>query len=224
MRLRLPFQADDNSKENKKPVKPKIVSVTDIQRGYQKAPSLARHLPWRDFDEQHKVFLLEDNLSLAVGFEITPLPCEARPAEMMEKIAQSFKEALQNAIPQEKQNPWILQIFVTRESSLTGLMQTIQAAIEPERLTEPLVQAHLETLRTHLDYVSRPEGIFVDTQVTQQVFRGGLWKVYAFLYQRETKAKKPQKAIFAHRRTKSKESKKSSSTLGGDSKNLAETQ
>ena len=192
MRLRLPFQADDKSKENKKPVKPKIVSVTDIQRGYQKAPSLARYLPWRDFDEQQKVFLLEDHSDLAVGFEITPLPCEARPAQMMEKIAQAFKEALQNAIPQEKQNPWILQIFVTRESSLSGLMQTIEAAIEPERFNEPLVQAHLETLRAHLDYVCRPEGIFVDTQVTQQVFRGGLWKVYAFLYQRETMKKSSQ--------------------------------
>jgi conjugative transfer ATPase len=189
MKLGLPLRTDNS----KKPVKPPIVSMADIQRGYEKAPSLARYLPWRDFDEQHKVFLLEDHSDLAVGFEITPLPCEARPAEMMEKIAQAFKEALQNAIPQEKQNPWILQIFVTRESSLSGLMQTIEAAIEPERLNEPLVQAHLATMRSHLDYVCRPEGIFVDTQVTQQVFRGGLWKVYAFLYQRETQKQKKQK-------------------------------
>ena len=183
MKLHLPFRVD------KKLMKPPIVSVADIERGYQKAPSLARYLPWRDYDEQHKVFLLEDNLSLAVGFEITPLPCEARPAEMMEKIAQAFKESLQNAISQEKQNPWILQLFVTRQSSLTGLIETIERTIEPERLNEPLVQAHLDTLQTHLNYVSRPEGIFVDTQVTQQVFRGGFWQVTAFLYQRESTKK-----------------------------------
>ena len=117
------------NKESKKPSKPAMVSVADIQRGYQKAPSLARHLPWRDFDEQHKVFLLEDNVSLAVGFEITPLPCEARPAEMMEKIAQAFKDALQNAIPQEKQ---IIHGFC-RYLSLAivvnaALMHTIEAA------------------------------------------------------------------------------------------------
>ena len=65
-------------------------------------------------------------------------------------------------------------------------MQTVQAAIDPERRNEPLVQAHLATLQSHLDYVSRPEGIFVDQQVTQQVFRGGVWQVYAFLYRRKT--------------------------------------
>ena len=37
---------------------------------------------------------------------------------MMEKIAQAFKESIQNAIPQEKQQPWILQVFVTRQPSL----------------------------------------------------------------------------------------------------------
>ena len=104
-----------------------MVSVADIERGYQKHPSLAEYLPWRDVDEQNKVFLLEDNKSLAVGFEITPLPCEARPAVMMEKIAQAFKESLQNAIPHEKNHPWILQIFVMRNGTLSPLLQTIQS-------------------------------------------------------------------------------------------------
>jgi conjugative transfer ATPase len=175
---------------DKKPLKkPPMISVEEIERGYQKHPSVASYLPWRDYDEKHKVFLLEDNASMGVGFEITPLPCEARPAVMMEKISQAFKESIQNAIPQEKQSPWILQVFVMREPSLTPLMQTIHAAIEPERHAEPLVQAHLETLKSHLEYVSRPEGIFVDSQVTQQVFRGGVWRVFVFLYRRETDKK-----------------------------------
>ena len=94
-----------------------MVSVADIERGYQKHPSLADVIcPGGIMTNKHKVFLLEDNASLAVGFEITPLPCEARPAVMMEKIAQAFKESLQNAIPQEKNHPWILQMFVMREA------------------------------------------------------------------------------------------------------------
>lgn len=187
--MRSLFSSSSVDSSGKKASQP-VVTTMDIARGYQKYPSLADHLPWRDYDEKHKVFLLEDNLSLAVGFKITPLPCEARPKAMMDKIAQSFKESLQNAIPQEKNNPWILQIFVMRQSSLTSVMQTVKAAIEPERWSEPLVQAHLETLQTHLDYVSRPEGIFVDQQVTQQVFRGGVWQVIAFLYKKREKSGK----------------------------------
>ncbi len=162
------------------------VSVADIERGYQKLPSIADYLPWCDADDKHNVFLLEDNLSLAVGFEITPLPCEARPQLMMEKIAQSFKESIQNAIPQEKNHPWILQIFILREQSLDSVMQKVRSVIDPERYHEPLVQEHLKTLQSHLEYVSRTEGIFFDQQVTQQVFRGGFWKVYAFLYRKKS--------------------------------------
>src|ERR1700722_19817069 len=154
---------------------PPVVSVADIERGYQKHPSLTQYLPWRDMDEKNNVFLLEDHRSLAVGFDITPLACEARPQIMMEKIAQAFKEALQNAIPQEKHHPWILQLFVVRNTTLSPVLDKIRASIDPERLSEPVVQAHLDTMRTHLEYVSRPGGIFIDSQVTQQVFRGGLW-------------------------------------------------
>ena len=167
------------------PIKPSVISRADMERGYQKHPSLAAYLPWRDVDEKNKVFLLEDNRSLAVGFEITPLPCEARPAAMMEKISQAFKESLQNAIPQEKNHPWILQIFVMRNGTLSPVLEKIQDSIDPERRSEPLVQAHLETMRIHLEYVSRPSGIFMDSAVTQHVFRGGFWQVYAFLYRRE---------------------------------------
>jgi F pilus assembly protein of type IV secretion system len=172
-----------------------LISVAEIERGYQKQLSIADYLPWCDADDQHKVFLLEDNLSMAVGFEITPLPCEARPALMMEKIAQSFKESIQNAIPQEKNDPWILQVFVTRESSLAFVMDKVKASIDPDRHQEPLVQEHLKTLQTHLEYVSRPQGIFFDQQVTQQIFRGGLWKVYAFIYRKQTTQNRSQSKL-----------------------------
>ena len=110
---------------------------------------------------EQKVFLLEDNLSLAVGFKITPLPCEARPAEMMDKIAQAFKESLQNAIPQEKSHPWILQIICdARTTHSRSVLQAVQAAIEPERQSEPLVQAHLSHVKIPFGLCQPPGGHF----------------------------------------------------------------
>ncbi len=163
---------------------PPVIKNSDIARGYQKRPSIASYLPWRDYNERHKVFLLEDNQSLAVCFRITPIACEARPQAMMEAIAKSLQDALQNAIPCEKTNPWILQLFVQREQDLSPVIEKIKQAIPAERHTEPLVQAHLETLQKHIDYVTRPGGVFFDQQVTQQIFRGGILKVYAVLYRR----------------------------------------
>lgn len=166
-----------------------VVKKQDIARGYQKQPSIAAYLPWRDYNEEHQVFLLEDNKSLAVCFNIIPIACEARPQQMLEAIAQSLQNAIQNAIPCEKGNPWILQFFVQRQQNLSPVIDKIQQAIPVERHTEPLVQAHLNTLQQHLDYVTRPGGIFFDRQVTQQVFRGGIVKIYAVLYRRQSENK-----------------------------------
>jgi len=141
-------------------------------------------LSWRDYNAEHQVFLLEDNQSLATCFSLTPIACEARPSVMMAAIAKSLKEAIQNAIPCEKENPWILQVFVQRERQLSSVLDKIKQQIPIERHKHPLVQAHLETLATHIDYVTRPDGIFIDRQVTQQIFRGGLLKIYVVLYRR----------------------------------------
>lgn len=169
-----------------------VVKIGDIQRGYQKRPSLAGYLPWRDYNAEHKVFLLEDNQSLSVGFQLTPIACEARPEVMMEAIAKSLQDALQNAVPCEKGNPWILQFFVQRQQNLSGVLENIKQTIPSGRHSEPLVQAHLQTMQEHLDYVTRPGGIFFDRQVTQQVFRGGVIHIYAVLYRREIQNKEHQ--------------------------------
>ncbi len=73
-------------------------------------------------------FLLEDNQSLATGFHFTPNPCEARPEKMMKEIANALSEALKNAIPCEKNNPWILQLFIERCSDLSVNYQNKEEA------------------------------------------------------------------------------------------------
>ncbi len=108
------------------------ISRADIACSYAQHPSLAHRLPWRDYHEAHQVFLLQDLCSLGVGFEITPVACEARPPEMLEAIHQSLKNALQHAIPFEKDHPWILQIFVQRDSNLSWVLDKVTQAI-PER-------------------------------------------------------------------------------------------
>lgn len=169
--------------------KNKIIKSNDIARGYQRQPSITEYLPWRDYNEKHKLFLLEDNVSLAAGFHLTPIPCEAKPAVMMEEISKSLSEAIKNAIPCEKGNPWILQVFIERNQNLLPQFTQIEKAISEEQKKSPLTQAHLKTLKKHLEYVSRKEGIFFDQQVTNQIFKGGYLSVRAVLYRRSRHTK-----------------------------------
>jgi conjugative transfer ATPase len=166
---------------NKKP----YVSRQDIARAYKSLPSLAERLPWRDFNEKHKCILLEDNESLGVCFKITPIPCEARPESMLNEIAKSLSEAIKNSIPCEKESPWVLQVYVHKESDLSDVYTEIENYFPEHRKSSPLTQAYLKNLKEHFEYVTQPGGIFHDTQVTNLNFQGGLLHVYAVLYRRK---------------------------------------
>jgi conjugative transfer ATPase len=151
---------------------------------YKTRPNLIDRLPWRDFNTKHKVFLLEDGESLGVCFKIQPIPCEARPQTMMEEIVKSIGEAIKNAIPCEKDNPWTLQFYISKKSDLTDVYEDIKNYFPDERKKTSLTQDFLNDLKEHLEYVSREGGIFFDSQVTNLPFRAGITQIYAVLYRR----------------------------------------
>jgi conjugative transfer ATPase len=161
------------------------VKKHDIKGTYQFLPSLSDFLPWRDYNEKYKCFLLEDNISLGVGFNVTPIPCEARPATMLEEISLAIREALKNSIPCEKDNPWILQVYATKQPDLAQAYQEIEDSFPTNRKQSLVTQDFLLNMKEHLEYVSQPAGIFHDSQVNGLAFRGGLLHVYAVLYRRK---------------------------------------
>lgn len=163
------------------------IKKNDIARAYRGLPSLAAKLPWRDFNEKHKCILLEDNESVGVAFKITPIACEARPDAMLNEIAKSIAEALLNTIPCEKENPWVLQFYVQKDSCLSSAYAEVENYFLEKRKPNTLTESFLKDLAAHFEYVSNPGGIFHDSQVTNQSFRGGLLKVYATLYRRKSK-------------------------------------
>jgi hypothetical protein len=164
--------------------KKQSIQQKTIARSYQQRPTLADRLPWRDYNETHQCFLLEDNESLGVCFKIIPVPCEARPEAMMENMARSISEALKNAVPLSKEDPWIVQVYASKEAELATTYQEIEDYFPEHRKDTPLTQAYLNTLCEHFDYLTRPGGVFQDTQVMQLPFRGGTLRVYAVLYRR----------------------------------------
>jgi conjugative transfer ATPase len=161
------------------------ITRNNIANSYQPLPSFIEKLPWNDYNEKHKCFLLEDNTSLGVCFNITPISCEARPKEMLEEIASSIGEAIKNSIPCEKGNPWILQVYAKKDSDLSQAYQDIEDSFPENRKSTLVTQDFLRNMKEHLEYVSRPGGIFHDSQVTNLNFRGGLLHVYAVLYRRK---------------------------------------
>jgi len=161
------------------------ITHKEISRTYKYLPSISERLPWRDFHSKRQCVLLEDNESVGVCFNVTPIACEARPESMLQEIAKSIAEAVKNSIPCEKSHPWILQIYVTKQSNLSSTYQEIENYFPEKRKRERLTREYLLNMKEHLFYLSQPGGIFHDTQVTNLNFRGGVSHVYAVLYRRK---------------------------------------
>jgi hypothetical protein len=162
------------------------VTKQDMARTYQPSPSFVDRLPWRDYNESYKCFLLEDNISLGACFKISPISCEARPASMMEDIAGAIAEAIKNTIPCEKGSPWILQVYAKKQPDLSHSFQDIDDCFPDKRKETPITKDFLRNMKEHLEYVSRSNGIFHDSQVTNLNFRGGILHIYAVLYRRHS--------------------------------------
>ncbi len=161
-----------------------FVTSTDIASLYQRTPNLIERLPWKDYNEKHKCILLEDNISLGVCFKITPISCEARPIAMLEEIASAISEAIKNTIPCEKGNPWVFQVYAKKQSDLSGIYNQIENSFPEKRKSTSVTQDFLNTMKEHFDYISKSNGIFHDSQVTNLNFRGSWLDIYAVVYRR----------------------------------------
>lgn len=169
------------------------LTVEDRRRMALRPPSFSDLLPYVAYRPDERVFVLHDGTTLGVLFELGGVPTEAQPASVLAEKAHKVKEALQ-AIPEVDGSPWIVQFFVSDDYDLSGLVEQLRRYIaeqhkdEPLRaqqiLQSPMTQAVLEQFRRHLAQVSKPEGLFEDTEVTFQPWRGQQRRVRCCIYRR----------------------------------------
>ena len=68
----------------------KGLTVSDRRRMAMRPPSFTDLLPWTRFHPTDKVFTLNDGLSVAAMFELTPTPTEAMPDNLLRDRACRF--------------------------------------------------------------------------------------------------------------------------------------
>ena len=80
--------------------------------------------------------------------------------------------------------PWILQLYVQDEPSLSDLLHQVEAYVPPEANESAYTRHYLELLTAHCARISRPGGLFEDSALTGTVWRGQVRRVRAALYRR----------------------------------------
>ena len=170
-------------------------TLADRRRMALRPPSFTDMLPYISYEHNESVFHLRDGSSIGALFELTPIPTEAQPVQYLEEHAKKIQEAIQ-AIPASDASPWIVQFFVNDDRNLEHLNSYFEDYILSQHKDDPgrgqevlqskFTKSVLADIASHLDTVSRPQGLFTDTQVTGQVWRGQIRRVRCCIYKRFT--------------------------------------
>ncbi|MBT2989932.1 MAG: conjugative transfer ATPase [Candidatus Thiodiazotropha sp. (ex Ctena orbiculata)] len=160
------------------------LTTKQVKQLYERPPSFTDLLPWMEYNPASRTFLLEDGISVGALFELTPAGTEARTPKFMTQLRDAIQTALTDAIPEEDDSPWILQVYVQDEPSLQGFRKEVANYAQPSARDTFYTRHFQETLSEHLARITRPGGLFEDTAVTGTHWRGQVRRVRATLYRR----------------------------------------
>ena len=137
-----------NNLEDKQKEAP--VTTRQVKRLYQRPSSFTDLLPWREYHPASQTFLLEDGISVGALFDITPAGTEARTPEFMAQLRDAIQTALTDAIPEEDESPWVLQVYVQDEPSLQSFQHEVANYAQPSARDTAYTQHFLQTMSDHL--------------------------------------------------------------------------
>ncbi|ABA57167.1 conserved hypothetical protein [Nitrosococcus oceani ATCC 19707] len=155
-----------------------------IKQHYHRPPSFTDLLPWMEYLPESKTFLLEDGVSLGALFEVLPVGCEARTPAFMTQLRDAIQIAINEAIPERDDAPWVLQIYVQDEPKLTQLNALLASYPSPTVRASDYSQHYQSVMSQHLQAISRPGGLFDDTTVTGSRWQGQQRRIRVVLYRR----------------------------------------
>ncbi len=171
------------------------VTTAEVKRLYERPPSFTDLLPWVEYHPDSRTFLLEDGISVGALFEITPAGTEARTPQFMQQLRDAIQTALTDAIPEEDDAPWVLQVYVQDEPSLKAFQHQVAEYAHPSAQDTAFTRHYRETFAQHLNQITRPGGLFEDTAVTGSRWRGQVRRIRATLYRRLKPKGRPPSAV-----------------------------
>ncbi len=167
------------------PIVASAVTESDVERLYKRSQkSFVDHLPFLDYDEKSQAFMLEDGYSVAAVYTVSPFATEGRSPEALieirEKIQQLYQMSFINAA-----TPWVVQEFSYADKRLGIIKEQISEHIAPHAKGTEFTNHYLATMEKHYQGIADNEaGIFKDTEVTQEPFRGQLRRCKIIFYRR----------------------------------------
>lgn len=153
-------------------MRPGRMTVKDEQQVYHANPSIIDYLPWAEFLDDEQCILLDDGVSVGAVFEVTPVATEGRTLERLEQMRDTVEDALQDSFDEHDEHPWVVQFFCQDENNVYAYLDGLRSYIKPHAQGSAFTEDWLRETKRHLHGIARPEGIFTDSLITGQPWRG----------------------------------------------------
>ncbi|MGP2726142.1 conjugative transfer ATPase [Serratia marcescens] len=152
--------------------RPGKMTVKDEQQVYHANPSIIDYLPWAEFLDREQCILLDDGVSVGAVFDITPVATEGRTDDRLEQMRDTVEDALQDSFDEHDENPWIVQFFCQDENNVEAYIDRLRNYVKPHAQGSTFSEDWLKETERHMRGIARPEGLFKDTLITDQPWRG----------------------------------------------------
>lgn len=148
------------------------MTVKDEQLVYHANPSIVDYLPWAEFLDREQCILLDDGVSVGAVFDITPVATEGRTDDRLEQMRDTVEDALQDSFDEHDDNPWVVQFFCQDENNVEAYIDRLRHYVKPHAQGSAFTEDWLKETERHMRGIARPEGLFKDTLITDQPWRG----------------------------------------------------
>ncbi|SNV20262.1 conjugative transfer ATPase [Legionella pneumophila] len=153
-----------------------------IQKRFENQhPSFSDQLAVVDFCDERNLFLLNDGISIASGFELASIPAEAASPSHLESVFDKIRDTFAAVVPLHKEDPWVMQMYVNDDYSLKPVLRHIEKSIQPAIANTSFTKDYLSRLDDLFTKMTRPEGLFIDPK-TDAPYRGRRRRVRVLFY------------------------------------------
>ncbi|MBT7208097.1 MAG: TraC family protein, partial [Gammaproteobacteria bacterium] len=136
------------------------LTAEDYEAVYKEPPSFSKYLPFKDYDKEQQVFMMDDGLSVGAVFELTPIDVEGQSQKVLEIIESGIQQALQR-LPGDRDYPFIVQTYLNDEP-ITDLVDNLKAYATDEAKATKHHDLWMNIMTEHLQHLAKEDGLFRD--------------------------------------------------------------
>ncbi|MBC8946342.1 conjugative transfer ATPase [Xenorhabdus indica] len=125
-----------------------------------------------EYLEDGQCLLLDNGVSVGAVYQIEPVATEGRPAKRLIEIRDQLEDAVQDSLDEDDISPWVVQFFCQDDDDPADYLNTLRDYVKPWAQGTDFTEAFLAESERHLNNIAQPDGIFQDSLITGQPWRG----------------------------------------------------